>query len=88
MIKSSQKTPRCASHHGVRLRGVHPSLESNLSNFVIEYLGKIETEFENTLKACLSGAQMGSNHEIIEVENLGTHSLIEVHLYLIFGQVS
>ena len=32
------------------------------SNFVIEYLGEIETEFENTL-ACLSGAQMGSNHE-------------------------
>ena len=29
---------------------------------MIEYLGKIETEFENT-SACLSGAQMGSNHE-------------------------
>ena len=27
-----------------------------------EYLGEIETEFENTL-ACLSGAQMGLNHE-------------------------
>ena len=26
------------------------------------FLGEIETEFENTL-ACLSGAQMGSNHE-------------------------
>ena len=36
--------------------------ESNFSNFVIEYLGEIEAEFENTL-ACLSGAQMGSNHE-------------------------
>ena len=36
--------------------------ESIFSNFVIEYLGKIETEFKNTL-ACLSGAQMGSNHE-------------------------
>ena len=36
--------------------------ESNFSNFVIEYLNKIETEFENTL-SCLSGAQMGSNHE-------------------------
>ena len=35
--------------------------ESIFSNFVIEYLGEIETEFENTL-ACLSGAQMGSNH--------------------------
>ena len=33
-----------------------------ISNFVIEYLSKIETEFKNTL-ACLSGAQMGSNHE-------------------------
>ena len=30
-------------------------------NFVIEYLGEIEAEFENT--ACLSGAQMGLNHE-------------------------
>ena len=29
---------------------------------MIEYLDEIETEFENTL-ACLSGAQMGSNHE-------------------------
>ena len=36
--------------------------ESIFSNFVIEYLGEIETEFENTL-ACLSGAQMSSNHE-------------------------
>ena len=36
--------------------------ESIFSNFVIEYLGEIETEFENT-SACLSGAQMGSNHE-------------------------
>ena len=37
--------------------------ESNFSNFVIEYLGKIETEFKNIL-ACLSRAQMGSNHGI------------------------
>ena len=36
--------------------------ESNFSNFVIEYLGEIETEFENTL-AYLSGAQMSSNRE-------------------------
>ena len=36
--------------------------ESNFSNFVIEYLGEIKTEFKNTL-TCLSGAQMGSNHE-------------------------
>ena len=36
--------------------------ESNFSNLVIEYLGKIETDFEKNL-ACLSGAWMGSNHE-------------------------
>ena len=36
--------------------------ESIFSNFGIEYLGEIETEFENIL-ACLSGAQMGWNHE-------------------------
>ena len=35
--------------------------ELNFKSFVIEYLGEIEKEFENTL-ACLSGAQMGSNH--------------------------
>ena len=33
------------------------------NNFLIENLGEIETEFENTL-GCLLGAQMGSNHEI------------------------
>ena len=44
------------------LRGVLHTVESNFSIFVIEYLGEIETEFENTL-ACLSGVQMGSNHE-------------------------
>ena len=44
------------------------TVKSNFSNFVIEYLGvmeylgKIETEFENTL-ASLSGAQKGSTHE-------------------------
>ena len=42
--------------------------------FVIEYLGENETEFENNL-ACSSGAQMGSKHEKLEVENLLTHSL-------------
>ena len=35
--------------------------ELNFKSFVIEYLGEIEKEFENTL-ACLSGAHMGSNH--------------------------
>ena len=44
------------------LRCIKHTAESNFSNFVIEYLGKIETEFENTL-ACLSRAQMGSKHE-------------------------
>ena len=29
---------------------------------MIEYLSEIKTEFENTF-ACLSGAQMGLNHE-------------------------
>ena len=53
--------------------------ESNFSAFVIQYLGKIETEFENTL-ACLSGAQLGlnkKNHltQKIEFQNLVTHSL-------------
>ena len=41
---------------------------------MIEYLSKIETEFENTL-AGLSGAQMESNHEKMEVKNLVAHSL-------------
>ena len=34
--------------------------KSIFSNFEIEYLGEIETE---NILACLSGAQMGSNHE-------------------------
>ena len=52
----------------------HISAESEFSNFMIEYLGKIGTEVKNTL-ACLSGVWMGSNHEKIEVENIATHSL-------------
>ena len=47
---------------------------SNFSNFVIEYLGEIETEFENTLP-CLSGAQMGSNHEKNGSQKFPEHSL-------------
>ena len=43
------------------LHSVMHTVESNFSNLVIEYLGKIETEFENIL-VCLSGAQTGSNH--------------------------
>ena len=41
---------------------------------------EIETEFQNTLayfKILVSVAQMGSNHEKIEVNNLVTHSLIK-----------
>ena len=44
------------------LLGVLHMVKSIFFLFVIYYLGEIETEFENTL-ACLSGAQMGSNHE-------------------------
>ena len=44
------------------LRGVMHTAESNFLTFVIEYLGEIETELENTL-ACLSGSQIGSKHE-------------------------
>ena len=55
--------------------------ELNFSNFVIEYIGKIETEFENT---CSSGAQMGSNHKKMEVENLVTHSLKRVSVTRFF----
>ena len=43
-----RSSPRYDAHHG--------------DNFVIEYLGEIGTKFENTL-ACISEAQMGSNHE-------------------------
>ena len=35
--------------------------ESKFSNLVIDFLGEIETEFENT-DAYLPGAWMGSNH--------------------------
>ena len=31
-------------------------------SYEFKYLGEIETQFENTLR-CLSGSQMGSNHE-------------------------
>ena len=55
--------------------------ESNFANFVIEYLGKIETQFENTL-AGLSGAQMGSNHE----KNEGRKSRENLPLNVIFCQ--
>ena len=45
--------------------------ESNFSNFKFEYLR--ENEFlRKTILACLSGAQVGSIHEKIEVENLVT----------------
>ena len=42
------------------IRGVMHTAESNFSNFVIEYLVEIETEFENTSTlACLSGGPDG-----------------------------
>ena len=52
------------------------TVESKFSNFVIEYLGEIETEFNNTL-AC-AGAPDGFESwklKIMVVENLMTHSL-------------
>ena len=61
-ITPRSQAPQCASHRGVKLRGVHPTTESNFSDFMIEYLGGIETEFENT-SASYSGAKMGLNHE-------------------------
>ena len=48
--------------------------ESEFSNFMIKYLDKIETEFENIL-AFLPGPQMGTNQDKIEVENRVTYSL-------------
>ena len=50
--------------------------ESNFSNFKFEYLR--ENDFlRKTILACLSGAQMGSIHKKIEVENLVTLPLKE-----------
>ena len=49
--------------------------ESEFSNLMTEYLGEIITEFGQNRLACLSGAQMGSNHEKIEIENVVTQSL-------------
>ena len=47
--------------------------KSNFSNFVIKYLGEIETEFEHTL-ACSSGAQMGSNHDKNWMSKISWHT--------------
>ena len=90
-MHNARSSPRWDAHRG--------------DNFVIEYLGEIETKFENTgtcmhyieqkiiqyfylknsafifliyctiVLLCLSGAQMGSNHEKIGVKILVTHSL-------------
>ena len=38
------------------------TVESKFFNFLIAYLGEIETEFKHII-ACLLWAQMGSNHE-------------------------
>ncbi len=57
------------------LRGVMHTEVSKFSNFVIEYLGEIETKFENTF-FFLSGAWMWFRIMIkMEVKNLVTHSL-------------
>ena len=48
--------------------------ELNFSNFLIEYLGKIETEFEN-IAACFRGLHVFESWKKMEVENLVTHSL-------------
>ena len=53
--------------------------ESNFLNFVIKYLGEIETEVKNTL-ACLSGAQMRSNQE----KNWGRKSPFKKNDFLYF----
>ena len=50
------------------------TVESIFFNFVIEYLGEIETEFENTLP-CLSGPRWFRIMEKIEVKNLVTHCM-------------
>ena len=51
--------------------------ESNFSNFKFEYLCKNEF-LRKTILICLSGAQMGSIHAKIEVENLVTLPLTVV----------
>ena len=50
-----------------------PTAESKFSNFVIEYLGEIETKFENIL-VCLSGAQMGLKHGKKERSKISWHT--------------
>ena len=55
------------------LRGVMHTEESNFSIFVIEYLGEIETEFENSL--FIKGPDGFEAWKKLDVENLVTHSL-------------
>ena len=56
---------------------------SKFSNFVIEYLGEIESKFEITL-ACSSVAQIGSNHlKKMEIENLMDTLPFNLNLQLI-----
>ena len=57
--------------------------ESNFSNFVIKYLREIKTEFENTL-TCLSGAQMGLNHENNWRSKISWHTPFKI----IFGEMA
>ena len=55
-------------------RGVTHTKESEFSNFMNVYRGKIDSSFENILFYFLK-AQMGSNHENIMLEHLVTHFL-------------
>ena len=48
-------------------------MESKFSIFVIEYLGEIETEFENSL--FIKGPDGFEAWKKLDVENLVTHSL-------------
>ena len=56
---SRSLTLRCDADCGVGFRGVMHTAELFLK---FEYLGEIETEFENLL-SCVSGAQMVLNHD-------------------------
>ena len=66
------QAPWCASHRRVKI-------EIFTSLCVIEYLGEIKTEFQNTL-ACLLGVQMGSNHEKNWRSKILRHTPFKYHL--------
>ena len=62
-MKPTILIPQCHSHNIVRIFEI-----------LIEYLREIETEFAN-ISACLSGDQMGPNHEKIKVKNVLTYTV-------------